>query len=1237
MLVRRTAALAGVWLAGAAAAQDAASSPELDVHGSTLPPPAGAPLASFTPFADPAGSWSVGAVAELADGVLVAQVGDATDDVLGGLFGVDLGGSWQLARRLGLGATLPVWLTSDQASERRGPALGDAWLWAPIGLVLPPEEARGFGLSVVPSLGLPTGNAGRLLGDRGFRPGVRLVPGVGVGPLALAASLGVEAGASATLSTQTVGGPSALFGASATVDVGRVSIAGELRGGLALGTPRTAADTPVEALLSVGGRLGPGWVAVGAGHGLTRGIGSPAFRGLLGGGFAHRVAASSGPDEVAAAPLVLSVAGAEGRPIAGATVTSGERALGVTASDGTLPLVPGRALSRDGVSVAAPGWETGRADVGESGTVKLVLTRSPVAVALRVQDQAGQAVNPTLKVTSLDDPTRPPLTPTGSLVLPVGRWALEVSAPGAGVQRREITVAPGSATPVEVVLLPAGGDGAVDLRVTDPEGGPVAGARVLVDGQPVGVTGAGGDVSLASVAPGKHAVAVRSEAFTERSEDVVVAGEGVTSAPIALERVPGSVRVRVEGPDGAPVDDAVLRFDGPRRLAPTPVGPGGERLQVLGPGEWTLLVTSAQYGFQERVIDVPPDAWQLIDVAVVLRPSEDGAADLLVRVIGPTGEPVDGAEVSLDGQTLGKTSTGGQLRLQRLDAGRRDLSVEAPWHLPAEVGDLDLEAGYQERVVVLDWVEGAVRVTAHTPTGPVADAVVRFTGPEPIPNDALGPSGTGMVELSPGDWTVLVTSSKGFSEASLAIPKGTHHLFDVDALLVPSEEGTASLVVEALDPDGKPVEGAAVALDGEAEGSTTAGGQLSLTRLDPGKRAVTVTAPPLYAPGRAAVTLGSAPAEAPVTLGWAEGTVRVTVTDPQGTPIPDAVIRADGPARVAPTPAGPAGEARLALGAGSWEILVTSPTRGFAEVPVAVAATDRMKAVPVQMVPVAAGRSDLLVRVRDPDGNPVPGAAIEVAGERATTGTGGSALISDLSPGAASIQVTAPGFVAAKLNTSLDEGSEERFALLEWVPRTLDVAVTDPSGAPVDAEIRLVGPEDRPAVHTGADGVEQIALRPGAWQVIAATDTLGPSRADVVIGADGAKVSLKLEPTRVEVTGATVKLKEEVPFDFDRATLRPDSAPILQQVANTLLSRPGLIKVEVQGHTDDRGTVAYNQDLSQARAEAVVKALVDLGVPPEKLVAVGYGTQRPLVANDTDEHRAQNRRVAFEIVEQASP
>jgi outer membrane protein OmpA-like peptidoglycan-associated protein len=191
----------------------------------------------------------------------------------------------------------------------------------------------------------------------------------------------------------------------------------------------------------------------------------------------------------------------------------------------------------------------------------------------------------------------------------------------------------------------------------------------------------------------------------------------------------------------------------------------------------------------------------------------------------------------------------------------------------------------------------------------------------------------------------------------------------------------------------------------------------------------------------------------------------------------------------------------------------------------------------------------------------------------------------------------------------------------------------------VEAEVRFDGPDEVSPVRTDAGGAARAELRPGAWRVLASTEELGVRSAEVVVepGQEGASVELSLAARKVDMTAARVVIREAVHFDFDRATLRPESGPILDEVAATVLAHPGIVRVEVQGHTDDRGDVAYNQRLSQLRAEAVVRALATRGVAPERLVAQGYGPTRPVADNDSDAGRAANRRVQFEILEATGP
>jgi len=102
-----------------------------------------------------------------------------------------------------------------------------------------------------------------------------------------------------------------------------------------------------------------------------------------------------------------------------------------------------------------------------------------------------------------------------------------------------------------------------------------------------------------------------------------------------------------------------------------------------------------------------------------------------------------------------------------------------------------------------------------------------------------------------------------------------------------------------------------------------------------------------------------------------------------------------------------------------------------------------------------------------------------------------------------------------------------------------------------------------------------------------------------------------------------------VNFEFDRADLRPDAKPVIDQVYALLQEDPKLA-LSIEGHTDDRGPAAYNQALSERRAEAVRAALLARGLGGDaatRLTAAGRGASQPIADNATDEGRAKNRRV----------
>jgi OOP family OmpA-OmpF porin len=116
---------------------------------------------------------------------------------------------------------------------------------------------------------------------------------------------------------------------------------------------------------------------------------------------------------------------------------------------------------------------------------------------------------------------------------------------------------------------------------------------------------------------------------------------------------------------------------------------------------------------------------------------------------------------------------------------------------------------------------------------------------------------------------------------------------------------------------------------------------------------------------------------------------------------------------------------------------------------------------------------------------------------------------------------------------------------------------------------------------------------------------------------------------RIEV-GVTVVLKN-IYFDFDKTTLKKESSTELNKVVN-FLKQNSTVEIEISGHTDSKGSDDYNLSLSQGRSQSVVDYLIKQGIESYRLTAKGYGENKPIDTNDTDEGRANNRRVEFTVL-----
>ncbi len=130
-------------------------------------------------------------------------------------------------------------------------------------------------------------------------------------------------------------------------------------------------------------------------------------------------------------------------------------------------------------------------------------------------------------------------------------------------------------------------------------------------------------------------------------------------------------------------------------------------------------------------------------------------------------------------------------------------------------------------------------------------------------------------------------------------------------------------------------------------------------------------------------------------------------------------------------------------------------------------------------------------------------------------------------------------------------------------------------------------------------------------------------------------LTLNKRPKRknVRIIGKNLMVMKKIHFELNSAKIKGDSTTLLEEIADVIVRNPSIKKLEVQGHTDNTGTRAINQKLSQDRADSVRTWLTTHGVESSRIAAKGYGSSRPLAPNVTPANRARNRRVQFVITE----
>ncbi len=308
--------------------------------------------------------------------------------------------------------------------------------------------------------------------------------------------------------------------------------------------------------------------------------------------------------------------------------------------------------------------------------------------------------------------------------------------------------------------------------------------------------------------------------------------------------------------------------------------------------------------------------------------------------------------------------------------------------------------------------------------------------------------------------------------------------------------------------------------------------------------------------------------------------------------------------------------------------------------------------VEVQIPPPLMGRVRGEVREQGA-GTSIANATIRFPGRDVTallTNESGVFTTYRFEPGEVQFEITHPEYnpgqcVATIPDERPEEGELEVQVVCELValPRVGAIAGTIVSGdggsGVAGAQVTISGPASH-NVTTGPDGSFTVQdLAPGTYNVrVDAENFLIKTDSVDVEPRESASPTITLVPrprrSLVRVRRSQIQIRRKINFATDSAEILPSSEGLMAEIADVMIRNPNITRIEIQGHTDNRGSAEHNLDLSQRRADSVRTWLINHGVDAARLTSRGYGQGEPLVPNITPANRARNRRVQFMIQEQ---
>ena len=226
-------------------------------------------------------------------------------------------------------------------------------------------------------------------------------------------------------------------------------------------------------------------------------------------------------------------------------------------------------------------------------------------------------------------------------------------------------------------------------------------------------------------------------------------------------------------------------------------------------------------------------------------------------------------------------------------------------------------------------------------------------------------------------------------------------------------------------------------------------------------------------------------------------------------------------------------------------------------------------------------------------------------------------------------QTPKPKIVNVFLNVTTKERKDD--GVEDILPQTR-VALYDDANKSIDGDFTNPKGEVRFKLEADKD-FSIIASKNGYFTQSINYSTKGKTPAPETLVQDITNVTLDTTIILEQLVLEKAIVLENIYYDLDKADIRPDAAIELDKLVKILKDNPN-ISIELSSHTDDRASDAYNQDLSQRRAESAVEYLVSQGIERERMVARGYGESQLIIPNaTTEEEHQRNRRTEFKVIE----